>query len=246
LKDKPFLHGMKDGLPICLGYISVSFVFGVMCTEFGLPVWAGVLMSMTNLTSAGQFAGLSLIVSGGGLFEIGMTTLIINLRYTLMSLSLSQKVDEKMPTLQRALVSFGNTDEIFAMCMTQDFAITTSYMSGMILVAYIGWALGTGLGATVTSLLPEMLRSALNMAIYGMFIAIILPPARKSRKVLLTVLLAVAVSCLFYYTPVLKMLSRGWVIIISTFLVAGFMAWKFPVKEEIKEEAMEKAGEGHD
>ena len=235
LNDKPFLRGMKNGMPICLGYISVSFVFGVMCTEFGLPVWAGLLMSMTNLTSAGQFAGLTLIMSGGGLIELAFTTLTINLRYSLMSLSLSQKVDEKMTTLQRALVSFGNTDEIFALCMNEKGPVTLTYMSGMVLVSYIGWQLGTVLGATITSLLPDIVRSAMSMAIYGMFIAIILPPARASRPVLLSVILAAVVSCLFFFTPGLKLLSRGWVIILTTFIVAGFMAWKFPRKEETEE-----------
>ena len=233
---KSFLRGAKDGLPICLGYISVSFVFGMMCVESGLPAWVAALISMTNLTSAGQFAGLSLILTGAPLIELAVTTLIINLRYMLMSLSLSQKVDAKMSTLTRALLSFGNTDEVFAVCMQQKGPVTTPYMTGLVVCIYIGWALGTILGATVTSLLPDMVRSAMGIAIYGMFIAIIIPPARKVRPVLYTVLMSAAVSCLFYYTPVLKLLSRGWVIILCAVGVSAFMALKFPVKQENDEE----------
>ena len=158
--NQSFWKGAKDGLPICLGYVSVSFVFGMMCVESGLPAWVAALISMTNLTSAGQFAGLSLILTGAPLVEIGVTTFVINLRYMLMSLSLSQKVDSRMPTLTRAILSFGNTDEVFAVCMQQKGPVTTPYLSGLVICVYIGWALGTILGATVTSLLPEMVRSA--------------------------------------------------------------------------------------
>ena len=230
--NRSFWRGAKDGLPICLGYVSVSFVFGMMCVEGGLPAWAAALISMTNLTSAGQFAGLSLILSGGTLLEIGMTTFVINLRYLLMSLSLSQKVDERMSTLSRALLSFGNTDEVFAVCMQQRGAVTTPYLSGLIACVYVGWALGTILGATVTSVLPEMVRSALGIAIYGMFLAIIIPPARKLKPVLYTVLLSMALSSLFYYAPLLSGVSRGWVIIVCAVAVSALMAWKFPVSTE--------------
>ena len=239
--NKPFWKGAKDGLPICLGYVSVSFVFGMMCVESGLPAWVAALISMTNLTSAGQFAGLSLILTGAPLVEIGITTFVINLRYMLMSLSLSQKVDPRMSTLSRAILSFGNTDEVFAVCMQQKGAVTTPYMAGLVVCVYIGWALGTILGATVTSILPEMVRSAMGIAIYGMFIAIIIPPARKLKPVLYTVLLGMGISSLFYYTPVLNQLSRGWVIIICAVAVSAFMAWKFPGKQEQREEAADDA-----
>lgn len=234
-KSNDLWRGAKDGLPICLGYVSVSFVFGLMCVESGLPVWVAALISMTNLTSAGQFAGLSLILSAAPLLEIGITTFVINLRYMLMSLSLSQKVDEKMSTLTRAILSFGNTDEVFAVCMQQKGAVTTPYLSGLILCVYIGWAAGTILGATVTGFLPPMVRSALGIAIYGMFIAIIIPPARSIRPVLYTVLMAAAISSLFYFTPVLKDLSRGWVIILCAVLVSGLMAWRHPIKTQEEE-----------
>ena len=189
-----FRKGLKDGLPICLGYISVSFAFGMMATQGGLPVWVALLISMTNLTSAGQVAGTALILSGGLYVEIAVTTFVINIRYMLMSLSLSQKVDEAMTTLQRWVLSFGVTDEIFAVAMQQKGSINARYFSGLILTPYFGWALGTFLGAAATGILPESLRSALGIAIYGMFLAIIVPPARKLRPVAVTVALAAAVG----------------------------------------------------
>lgn len=230
-----FLRGARDGVPICLGYVSVAFVFGLQCVDSGLTPLMAALISMTNLTSAGQFAGLSLLLTQAPLLEIGVTTLVINLRYTLMSLSLSQKVDPRMTTLQRALLSFGNTDEVFAVCMQQKGAVTAPYLSGLVLCVYVGWAAGTILGATVAGALPEIVRSALGLAIYGMFLAIIVPPAKKIRPVLYAVLLSAAVSSLFYYTPILKEISRGWVIILCAVGVSALLAWKFPVETKVRE-----------
>ena len=227
-----FWQGAKDGLPICLGYLSVSFAFGMMAAENGLPVWVAVLISMSNFTSAGQFAGTSLILSGGMYLEIAITTFVINIRYMLMSLSLSQKVDEKMTTLQRCILSFGNTDEVFAVAMQQRGAVTAPYLAGLIATPYVGWALGPFLGAAATSILPLALRSALGIAIYGMFLAIIIPPCRKAKPVLITVLIAVALSCILHWTPVLKELSSGWIIIICAVAASAFAAYRFPVDEE--------------
>lgn len=235
-----FRKGLRDGLPICLGYLSVSFAFGMMAVEGGLPVWAAVLISMTNLTSSGQFAGTALIFAGGSYLEIGITTFVINIRYMLMSLSLSQKVDPNMSALSRSILSFGNTDEVFAVAMQQQGKIPSRYLSGLILTPYCGWTLGTFLGAACTGILPPSVRSALGIAIYGMFIAIIIPPSRHSRAVLVTVLLSTAISCLFAFTPGFEQLSSGWVIIICAILAAGYAAFRFPVDVEPLEEG-EKA-----
>ena len=220
-----FRKGLRDGIPICLGYLSVSFAFGMMAAEGGLPVCAIVLISMTNLTSSGQVAGTTLILNGGSLLEIGLTTLIINIRYMLMSLSLSQKVVPEMSSGMRALLSFGNTDEVFAVAMQQRGKLPSRYLAGLILTPYLGWALGTFLGAAAADFLPESLRSALGIAIYGMFLAIILPPARKSMAIRVTVGISILVSCLFQFTPGLTALSGGWVIIICALTAAGFAAW---------------------
>ncbi len=223
--------GLKDGMPICLGYISVSFAFGLMATEGGLPVWVALLISMTNLTSAGQFAGTALILSGGLYLEIAVTTFVINIRYMLMSLSLSQKVDETMSNLQRWVLSFGVTDEIFAVAMQQNGSINARYLAGLIATPYIGWTLGTLLGATATGLLPAGVRTALGIAIYGMFIAIIIPPARHSRPIAKVILFAAVISCIFKWTPFLNQLSSGWVIILCAVVASAYAALRYPVEE---------------
>lgn len=223
--------GLKDGLPICLGYLSVSFAFGMMATQGGLPVWAALLISMTNLTSAGQFAGTALILSGGLYLEIAVTTFVINIRYMLMSLSLSQKVDDAMTNLERWVLSFGVTDEIFAVAMQQQGSVNARYLSGLIATPYFGWALGTLLGATATGLLPAGVRTALGIAIYGMFLAIIIPPARHSTPVLRVVLIASVISCAFKWIPGINRLSDGWVIILCAVIASVYAALRYPVDE---------------
>lgn len=230
-KQNIFIKGLKDGLPICLGYISVSFAFGMMAVEGGLPVWVAVLISMTNLTSAGQFAGTELILSGGAYIEIAITTFVINIRYMLMSLSLSQKLDPSISRFKRSLLAFGNTDEIFAVAMKQK-EITAAYFSGLIIMPYIGWATGTLMGATVTNILPASVRSALGIAIYGMFIAIIIPVAKKIKSVAVTIVIAVALSSLFKWLPGLNKLSSGWSIIICAVIASAVTAARYPVDEE--------------
>lgn len=229
-----FKQGIRHGIPICLGYFSVSFAFGMTAVLSGLPVWAAVLISLTNLTSAGQFAGTNLMLAGGALTEIAMTTVIINIRYFLMSLSVSQKADKKMTIWKRLLVSFGITDEIFAVSVMQPGKLSASYMAGLIITPVFGWTGGTFMGAVATTLMPEMLSNALGIALYGMFIAIIIPPARRERNVLFTVLLAILASLVFTYLPVLKNLSSGWAIIIITLLVSGIAATLFPREVEVE------------
>lgn len=226
-----FSAGLRDGLPICLGYISVSFAFGMMVTQNGLPIWTAVLISMTNFTSAGQFAGTELILSNGLYLEIAFTTFIINIRYMLMGLSLSQRIAPKMTTVQRCILAFGNTDEIFAVAMQQKSSITARYLAGLILTPYTGWALGTLLGATATGILPSSARSALGIAIYGMFIAIIVPPAKKARPIAFTILIATGLSCFFKWTPLLNTLSGGWVIIICAIAASAVAALRYPIDD---------------
>ncbi len=227
-----FRKGLRDGLPICLGYVSVSAAFGMMAVQGGLSPWTAVLISLTNLTSAGQLAGTNLILSGAMYVEIAVTTFVINIRYMLMSLSLSQKVEARMGILERLAVSFGVTDEVFAVASQQKGKLNSRYMAGLILTPYLGWAGGTLLGATAAGFLPESIRTALGIALYGMFIAVIIPAARTCRPVLLVILLAAGLSACFTWIPWLNQLSEGWVILICAVLAAGFAAWKFPLKEE--------------
>ena len=176
-----FRQGIRHGIPIALGYLSVSFAFGMKAAGDGLTVLQAVLISMTNLTSAGQIAALPLMVGGASLTEMALTQLTINLRYALMSLSLSRKLDGSMGTLQRLIFSFANTDEIFAVASSQPGKVGKHYLYGLMLTPWIGWSLGTLLGSAAGTLLPAFVRTALGIAIYGMFLAIILPPARQQK-----------------------------------------------------------------
>lgn len=226
-----FSEGFKDGIPIGLGYLSVSFSFGIMAVNSGLPVWTTVLISMTNLTSAGQFAGIELISCGAPYIEMALTQLIINLRYALMSLSVSQKADKSFSILHRIILSFGITDEIFAVASGKTNDIGTNYMYGLITAPYLGWSTGTLLGAIAGNILPASVSAALNIALYSMFIAIIIPPAKKSRPVLLVIIISVILSSIFEYAPYINQLSGGFAIIICAITASFFGALFFPVKE---------------
>ena len=186
---------------------------------------------MTNLTSAGQMAGVPLIVAAASYMELILSQLIINIRYSLMSLSLSQKLEKRVGILGRLGISFGITDEVFAVASTKEGKVGTTYMKGLIFIPYIGWTMGTVLGAVAGSLLPASVQSALGIAIYGMFIAIIVPAAKKSFSVFAVVLIAVILSCLFRWVPGLNTVSDGFVIIICSVLSAGIGAILFPIKE---------------
>ena len=231
-----FTAGFKDGIPICLGYIAVSFTFGIMAKKVGISIFDAVLISLTNVTSAGQFAGLALIASTASYIEMAITQLIINLRYCLMSFSLSQKLEKGVSNGHRLAVAFGVTDEIFGVSASQEGRISPWYNYGVMCVAIPGWTLGTLAGAVSGSLLPDFLVSALSVAIYGMFLAVIIPPAKKNRAVLGVVIGAMAESTLFAVVPVLNKVSTGFVIIITTLLVAGLAAHFCPVEEKETEE----------
>ena len=233
---KRFLEGIKDGIPIGLGYLSVSFTFGIAAVAPGeggqaLTVWQALLISMTNLTSAGQVAGLQIMLFGGSLIEMAISEFIINLRYSLMSISLSQKVNRKFKGIYRWLLGFGITDEIFAVAVLHNGEVGRSYFLGLMTIPYIGWSLGTLLGALSGNLLPAIVCSALGLAIYGMFIAIIVPPMKKSRSTLLVVCIAVILSCLFAYVPGLKAVSVGFTIIICAVVASVIGVIFFPVND---------------
>ena len=191
LVENRFRKGIQDGVPIGLGYLSVSFTFGMMAVSNGIPVEAAVVISLTNVTSAGQFSGLTLMLAHGSYVELALSQFIINLRYALMSLSLTQKVDRQMKTHERALIAYGVTDEIFALASSTYERVGKWYMAGLIAFPVFCWTLGTFLGGAASTLLPEAIRSALGIAIYGMFLAIIIPPARKLRSVRIVLLLSV-------------------------------------------------------
>ncbi|MBM6966671.1 AzlC family ABC transporter permease [Massilimicrobiota timonensis] len=227
-----FLSGCRRSLPIALGYFPVSFSFGVFVASSGLPLGLATLISITNLTSSGQFAGVSLMLVQASYMETALTLLMINARYFLMSLSLSQKIDQKMSTLERMVISFGITDETFSLASLEQKTLSFPYMAGFILIPIIGWTSGTLAGETLTNLLPASLQNAMGLALYGMFLAIIIPASSKSRAIGEVVLLTAILSTLMYVTPLFQELSSGFQLIIATLLAALYGAWRYPIEEK--------------
>ncbi|MCR4680366.1 MAG: AzlC family ABC transporter permease [Bacteroidales bacterium] len=223
-----FIRGIKKGFPICLGYIPVSFTFGLIAVKMGFNPLEATIISLTNMASAGQFAGIRLIEGGAPYIELVITTFVINLRYMLMSLSLSQKVNPEMPFYKRAVMAFCITDEVFALASMEKEDVSFPFFGGLMATPIFGWTLGTFLGAVASSLLSPMLQGCFGIALYCMFIAIIIPPARKGRKVAIAVIVSALLSCLFKYVPGINVLSKngggGWAIIISAILGAAICA----------------------
>ena len=229
---KTFMRGLRAGIPIGLGYLSVSFTFGIMAVSYGFSWWQAVLISMLNVTSAGQFAGIGIMRASVSWVEMLISQLTINVRYSFMSISLSQKVDEKFKGISRWLLGFMMTDEIFAVAVSQE-KVSRAFFTGLSIIPYLGWTLGTLIGALLGNVLPARLMSALSVAIYGMFVAIVVPEMKKSKSVVIVVLLAIALSSMFYYIPVLaEHVSGGISISICAIAAALAGAILFPVKEE--------------
>lgn len=237
-----FKRGCIDAVPICLGYIAVSFAFGIEASKIGMTTFQAAMTSLLNVTSAGQFSALELIARNGSFVELAILQLIINLRYMLMSCALSQKLDKKVGTLSRLGISYGVTDEIFGLSVLSKGKLTPRYSYGLIITSVFGWVLGTVLGAISGQIMPQRLISCLGLAIYGMFIAIIIPDTRKSKAVMAVVLSAMALSTAFTLGPVVKEISSGFRIIIVTVVVAAVAAILAPIK--ISDEETEKVAGG--
>ncbi len=231
-----FTCGLKDGIPIALGYLSVSFGFGIQAVNSGLSPFAAVLISLTNLTSAGQVAGLGVIIALGTLLEMALTQFTINIRYFLMSLSLSQKLDKSFTLPHRLLASFGITDEIFGVASSKRDPVKPIYMYGLILLPFIGWSLGTLLGAIAGNILPDAIKNALGIAIYGMFVAIVLPPAKRDKGISVASLISIAVSLTLAFVPLFSFITSGFAIIIAALVAAVVAAIFFPIKNEEEEQ----------
>ncbi len=231
MKPLTYKNGVNDGIPIALGYFAVSIAFGVTAVELGLPYYFALLISVSNMTSAGQLAGVTVIASLGTVFELILTQLIINARYFLMSLSLSQKLDKKFRLLDRFICAFGITDEIFAVAVSKK-EVSKNYLLGLILLPFIGWGLGTLLGAIMGSFLPEIIVSALSIALFAMFIAIVIPTAITNFKVLPVVVISAGLSCLFYFIKPLNQISSGIVYVICAIVASIIGAILLPVKED--------------
>jgi len=234
-----FTRGFNDGLAIGLGYLSVSFSFGIMAVSQGLTWWQAVVMSLFNLTSAGQVAAVGIMGNptlslSGGMIEMAVSTLVINLRYSLMAISLSQKTDETMTTPARLVTGFAITDEIFGVASSKEY-VSRNYMLGLSCLPIIGWTLGTLLGAICGNVLPAIVTNSLAIGIYGMFVAIVLPVSRKKKSIAIVSGIAILLSIIFYYVPFLKAhISSGFAIIIAA-IVASLIGVFFFTNDEEEE-----------
>ncbi|MCI8992367.1 MAG: AzlC family ABC transporter permease [Eubacterium sp.] len=227
-----FKSGLRDGIPIFLGYLAVSFTLGIVAKNIGMTAFQATLMSLTNSTSAGEFAAVTLIGAEAAYIEMAVTQFIINLRYMLMSCSLSQKLPPSVPIRLRLLMGIAVTDEIFGVSMGFPGKLNPFYTLGLICIAVPGWSFGTFLGVVSGTILPAPVITALSVALYGMFLSIIIPEAKKSKVIGGIVLISMLASFLFSRLPILKDISAGMRIIILTVIIAGAAAVLFPVKED--------------
>jgi len=226
-----FLMGLKGGIPIGLGYLSVSFTFGIMAVSYGFEWWQAVLISMTTVTSAGQLAGIGVMIEPGQYLQMLISQLTVNIRYSFMSISLSQKVSSSFSGIKRWFAAFLMTDEIFAVASSQK-EVSEKFFFGLMVMPYLGWTFGTLAGSILGNNLPDIVLNSLCLAIYGMFLAIISPEARKSKAVISVVAVAAILHCIFYYVPVLNKISSGLTVSICAILAAVFGALLFPVNDE--------------
>ena len=225
-----FVRGLRDGIPICMGYFAVSFALGITARGIGMNALQAGLMSLGMVASAGEYAAIVLIGSGAGVFEMITTCIVVNLRYFLMSCSLSQKLSPDLPFYHRFLLPYCITDEIFGLSSAVQGWLDPRYSYGMTLVSVAGWTTGTVLGVLLGNIMPAWAVNALSVSLYGMFLAIIIPPARKDRFIAGLVVISMAASGLFAVLPLLREISGGFKVIILTILIAGAAAFIHPIE----------------
>ena len=231
-----FLKGLRDGIPICLGYFAVAFALGIAAKDAGIGAGQAFFMSLGMMASAGEFAAIQLIAQAAGAFEMISTTIVVNLRYFLMSCSLSQKLDPKMPFLHRFFLAQTLTDEIYALSVMAPGKLCPFYSYGLFAVSAAGWCCGTSAGVIMGNILPDAIVSALSVALYGMFLAIIIPPAKEDRFLQALIVLSMIMSALMTYLPVLNRISSGFRVIILTLLLSSLAAFLHPVYDHTPEE----------
>lgn len=228
-----YRDGLRDGIPIGLGYFTVAFGFGISAVGQGLRAIEAVLISMTNLTSAGQVAGVAVIAAGGTLLEMILTQLVINMRYALMGISLTQHLDAPArPTWKRMLLCCTLTDEIYATAVTKREPVGSAYLWGLVTLPYIGWASGTLTGALLGSILPERLDAAFGILLYAMFLALLIPPMKRERGIALAVAVAAGLRCVLTYVPLFSGISDGFAVILCAVPAALVVALVCPVPGE--------------
>lgn len=223
--------GFRDGLPIGIGYFAISFTVGFFSVVSGLNWLEALLISVLNLTSAGQIAAIPIIAAGGSLVELALTQLVINSRYALMSISLSQRLGESVRFRDRFIIAFFNTDEIFAVACAKESILGKKYLLSLASLPYIGWSLGTLFGALLGGVLPSLLTGALSVAIYAMFIAIIIPEAKAHLATAMCILSSIAVSFAFEFISVFKNFPRGIFIVVATIVLSALFAFISPISE---------------
>ena len=229
-----FLSGLKKAIPVAIAYLAVSFTFGLAARRGDFPLWFASLISATNLTSAGQFTGIQLLQLGAGYLELTLAVFIINLRYALMSFSLSQQVKVSISPATRFCMSLFLTDEVFALASEKGENITPAYYFGLSVLPYLGWQLGTLAGYLSGGLFPQRVVAAAGIAIYCMYIAIFLPPIKRSKGIALAVFAGAAISCALYYIPYLNKIPMGFRVIIAAVIATLLAAAFFPKKEEFE------------
>lgn len=231
-RKKNFLRGLKDGIPIGIGYIAVSFALGIAARDAGMNAFQGFVMSLFNHASAGEYAGIMSVAGRVTLVETALVILVANLRYLLMSCALSQRLEPNMPLGHRLLMGFGLTDEIFAASIGRKSYVHPFYVYGLMAMAIPLWSAGTALGILAGNILPGWLVSALSVALYGMFLAIIVPESRKDKVILGLVVLSFAASWLLSRLPATASISEGMRVILITVALSALAATLFPVKDE--------------
>ena len=234
-KKQYFKIGIIDGMPIALGYLAVSFSLGIQAKSAGISAFYATLMSLLNSTSAGEFAAIGIIAVGGSYTELALSQLVINLRYMLMSCALSQKLKSDTPVIQRLIMAGGITDEIFGISIAAG-NLSPFYTYGAMSVAIPFWALGTFLGVIFGNILPPIVVNALSVALYGMFIAIVIPPAKKEKPVAIAVIIAMAASYLCTRLPLIREISNGTKIIVLTVIISLIFAIIAPINDDKEEE----------
>lgn len=234
MKNKVFFEGMRDGMPIGLGYFAVAFSLGIVARNASLTPIQGFIASFFCVASAGEYALFTSMQAAASFIEIALITLVVNARYLLMSTALTQRFDPKTPFIHRLLVGFGVTDEIFGITIARPGYINPIYNYGALLVAIPLWSLGTSLGIIAGNFLPARVVSALSVALYGMFLAIIVPPAKKNPVILISVLVSFAASYACSVLPMVKDLSGGTRTIILTIVISSIVAIIKPIPEDDK------------
>ena len=224
-----FRRGIQNGVPIALGYLAVSFTLGIAARNAGLTAWQGAAASVTTVASAGEYAGFNVIQAGAGYIEMAIMMFVINARYLLMSCSLSQKLAPDLPLVHRLLIGWGITDEIFGVASVVPDKLNPWYNYGMMAISIPAWTIGTAVGIAVGNILPHHVVSALGVGLYGMFLAIIIPPGRKNKVIAGLVAISMVASLAMSVLPVVSHISSGMRTIILTVVIAGIAAVAFPI-----------------